>query len=449
MAPAPQDCRWEERLKNELGVATAPDFDAWCRCHSDDVQHLNPVVTAASRRTRRILMDSIKAVAASLLVALGVIWLRSGGALNSAAYAETIPGVDNVQTITWTQTYYARYTSADGKRTWLKPERRLHAYRHPGQYRETMLGEDGNPYAIDITDVRAGKKLTLNLKEKKAVLTIPAGLFPDVRGPFAWVGEALRDRLVAGTQRVKSVELLGTKPQGTGKANVFRAQIDQGEGGPGILSSDFWFDTESKQLVAIHNPGADTFDPATEADAGNPAEKTWSMWVVPGAIQNEIVLDAKLDPALFSLDPPAGFQFEAVARPTVTEEEMIEYLGAAARFNGGAFPDSPYGLAVDREAFNAAAVKDPKDRSGAEQKLIDLSDKYLLQNLNKLPVRHFEEDQTVAKSFRYIGTGVKIGQGDRIVCWYKLRNATKYRAVFGDLSVKDVTEAELPLSVEP
>ncbi len=393
-------------------------------------------------------MNSFKVLAASLLIGLGMLWFRSGGTLDSTAIAKTIPGIDNVQAITWTTTFYERVTSADGKRTWLKPERRLQAYRYPGQYRETMLDEDGNPRAVRIIDVRAGRELWLDLKEKKAVLKMPAAPFPDVRGPFVWVGETLRDRLVASTLRVKSVEFLGERPSGMGKANVIRALIHQGEGGEGYRSHDFWFDAESKQLVAIHNPGADRFDPLTEADRANPAEEEWSRRSWPGAIENEIVVNAKLDPKMFSLNPPEGFQFEAMAKPTVTEDEMIEYLGAAARFNGGAFPDSPYGLAVDRQAFDTALQKAAKDRTEAEQKLVELHDNFLLRELNKLPVRHFEEDQTVAKSFRYIGTGVKLGQSHRIVCWYKFKNAPKYRAVYGDLTVKDVTAAELPMNVQ-
>lgn len=57
----------------------------------------------------------------------------------------------------------------------------------------------------------------------------------------------------------------------------------------------------------------------------------------------------------------------------------------------------------------------------------------------------------VEQSFRYVGKGVKLGDKDRIVCWYKLKNATDaqaYRVVYGDLSVKDMAAKDLPLPVE-
>jgi hypothetical protein len=51
---------------------------------------------------------------------------------------------------------------------------------------------------------------------------------PDVRGPFAWVDEALRDRIVAKTLRVKSISLEGRKEIDKIQANVVRALIETG-----------------------------------------------------------------------------------------------------------------------------------------------------------------------------------------------------------------------------
>jgi len=53
----------------------------------------------------------------------------------------------------------------------------------------------------------------------------------------------------------------------------------------------------------------------------------------------------------------------------------------------------------------------------------------------------------VPDSFHDVGSGVEVGQGDRLVCWYKLRDKETYRAIYGDFSVKDLTESDLPLSL--
>ncbi len=123
-----------------------------------------------------------------------------------------------------------------------------------------------------------------------------------------------------------------------------------------------------------------------------------------------------------------------------------DVASAAARFNDDQFPDSPYN-AFDSDKFNTASEKAPKARTAAEQSLIEIRDKIMLREIYRSPVKQFEEDQTAPNSFQYVGSGVKVGEAERIVGWYKLRNSTKYRAFYGDLSVKEVAAAELPLNI--
>jgi hypothetical protein len=63
-------------------------------------------------------------------------------------------------------------------------------------------------------------------------------------------------------------------------------------------------------------------------------------------------------------------------------------------------------------------------------------------------VQDFADEFTEARSFRYLGKGLKLGSGDRIVCFYKLKGTGKYRAVYGDLRVTDIDPKELPLPVD-
>lgn len=390
-------------------------------------------------------MTIFKWATASLLIVGGLMWLGSGtGSLSPSAFADAIPGVDDVQTMTWTDTYYIRMTSEDGKKTWIQKERRLHSYRHPGQYRETMLNEKGETIGVHITDNRAGRMLAINVKEKQAVLKAPLHQRGE-RSPFAWVGDVIRERKFGDGNRVKSVSLQGQKEIDKTQASVVRAMIqieDQAE-----LRQDFFFDVASKRLVGISSgqPGRH-FDPETAADRDNPAEVQWSRMAPVGSLTHEMVLNPKLDPNEFSLDPPPGYAFEKIAKPTVTEDEMIAYLGAAARFNDNQFPDSAYN-AFDRDKFNAVSEKKVADRTAVERALIDIRDKIMLREIYRSPVKQFEEDQTAPNSFHYVGTGVKVGEADRLVGWYKLRNSTKYRAFYGDLAIKDVTAAQLPLNV--
>jgi len=451
MNERPHDHDWEERLRAAIGTASAPDFDAWRKRYPDAVASLTPAIpvqrlSLREKLSRRAVVASLKWMTASLLIIVGLLWMTLSSAnLGPSAFAEDIPGIDGVRTMTWTTTHYIRWISKDGKRTWVTTEQRLHAYRYPGQYRETRLDENGQPASVVVTDYRAQRALYVNLKEKTATLKFPDQQRDD-RSPFAWVGDVIRERKLGQYYRVKSVSLQGEREIDNTHANVVRVKIRNVEDGV-EFRPEFLFDVVSKQLVGIWepNPGVD-YDPDTANDRSNPPEQTWSKMVPFGAFEHEMVLNPRLDPSDFSLDPPTGYAFEKLAKPTVTEEEMIAYLGAAARFNNNQFPDSPYN-AFDRVEFNAASDKASKDRTEAEQTLIAIRDKIMMRGIYRSPVKQFEEDQTESNSFHYVGAGVKVGQADRLVAWYRYRNGTKYRALYGDLSVKDVTEAELPLKL--
>jgi hypothetical protein len=48
------------------------------------------------------------------------------------------------------------------------------------------------------------------------------------------------------------------------------------------------------------------------------------------------------------------------------------------------------------------------------------------------------------KEHGYKPDGVKLGDRDKIVFWYRPDKADKYRAVYGDLHVADVSADQLP-----
>ncbi|WP_168205238.1 hypothetical protein [Bythopirellula goksoeyrii] len=444
----------EEQLRASLGTAPTPDFDSWCKRHPDATAVLKSLAPPAHTHElskyidRRTVMIISKVLAASLLIVCGLMWIGpDSNTLSQSAFANSIPGIDNVQTMKWTSTIYIRLSDKDGKKSLIRKERRLYAYRHPGQYRETFLDEEGKPYSVEITDLNAGRMLTLDLREKKAVLKFPP-FRRDLRSPFAWVGDMIRERKYPGDGegcRVKSVSLQGQKEIDRIQANVVRVitlnGLDQND-----HRTDFFFDASTKQLVGMWGPNEVDLEFETLENGASVSKNEWYRMEPIGGLTHEIVLDTKIAASEFSLDPPADYAFEKMAKPTVTEGEMIAYLGAAARFNNQVFPESPYN-AFDSDKFNAASYKDPKDRTKVEQAMIDIRDKIMMREIYRSPVKQFEEDQTVPNSFYYVGTGVEIGQADKIVGWYRLRQGKQLRAFYGDLSVKDITESQLPLNL--
>ncbi len=423
----------EDEIRSLWGDCPPPDFDAWRGQNAEAVAYLNPVVTELQTRRRRFLMRTFKLTATTLCLAL-LIW-SVGFRGESTAYAEAIRELKSARTITWKHEFFMRATSKDGQRNWLHKMTSRKTYRHPGQYRTENKGTNGKTLSVTIQNTLDGKELSLNPKTKTAVLR-DIGRQPDDSGPFDWVDTSM-------TQN--ALELVGQRDTGTGTVNVFRHTI-QGDQQRETRFHDFWIDTETKQLVQFRNSIDKPLYPETDPDRDKPGEKTWKGTRAMGTIESEIVLDAKLAADMFSLTPPPGYKLENPEKQTVSEKEMLEFLTAAVKFGGNVFPDSPKGLVIDGENYNAIFEKPKAQWSKLELTIADLIKESQLRG-GPFPIMHFIQDHAVPGSFCYIGKGVKYGQADRIVCWYKLANGGQYRAVFGDLAVKDIDPGKLPLAV--
>ena len=354
------------------------------------------------------------------------------------SYAQQIAEqVREARTTTWTTTAYERVYSVDGQRTWVNARRKTFAYLHPGQYREVDYDEAGDVWRVTIADCKTGKTLELDMRNKQAKTGTSALRNRDPRGPFATLPESLKDR---------PLELVGQKETKAGTVNVLRFRSDkpisENE------SIDYWIAAKSKQFVGMSSPGGDFFDPLALPDRANPAEQESSKRTILGSVWEEIVFNAQLDADLFRLAPPVGFKVTERVNPTVSEEDFVEWLGAIARYNDDTFPDSLHptgGLEMLR--FNATQRKTPDERTEIERRLIELNQKFMTARARP-PVAHFVSSNTVADTFQYIGKGVKVGSAERLVCWYRLKETRNLRAVFGDLTVKDIRPEDLPLGVD-
>lgn len=428
------DSQLEGTLHKALGTPAAADFDAWLSREGDAVAYLNPIVAATYHRRRRLLVRIVSgAAAAAIFVAVATWFLTPQG----STFAQTINVINKAETITWTIAWYDRMVSHDGKRTWLEKHPRWErSYLAPRTYRDVRYDDDGNISSIDIEDAAAGKVLHLDMKKKTAMVTDkPSGQF----GPGNPFGTIVNDLDRA------SIEYVGRRDIHGVTVNVFRYRKDFPHGGHEIR--DIWLDVKTKRLVGYCTTSDDEpFDPATARDRDNPPEPRFSKGTIAGVINSDIVFDAQLDPKLFSLNPPDGFKIiPPKVWPKITEELLVEWLRVTALANGDAFVDA------DPKAFlhwhTAIAEKAKVDRSKAEQQFLDLAQKHAVEG-NHVPMRSFADAFTKPRSFRYLGKSVRLGDGDRIVCFYELESTGKYRAVYGDLTVKDVKPDELPLPVE-
>ncbi|HEV7999031.1 MAG TPA: hypothetical protein VGP63_04065 [Planctomycetaceae bacterium] len=428
--------QFDQRLGFALGSAGEPDFDAWQERHAEAIAYLNPVVTDLRRRRRKILVRTTKLILASTACAcVAWFWIPER---ETFAFAQAIKKIDNAKGITWTITLYDRCTSKDGKRSWLAATRTEGAYRQPGLYRITQLDDDGMPRWVHIANCLTGQTLDFDLKEKKVTKPITYYELRDPlgKGPFAGVAKLLE---------TAPLEFVGQRKVKGKTVNVFRSRHPSTH-----RTGDYWIDAQSKELVGCADPGADRFDPQTDPDRDHPAEKEFSKMQILGGIRADIDFDAQLDANLFSLTPPAGYEVTKEPPPApIGEAGMAEWLGAVARVNNGIFPVAlTLRLPFEPDHFSEILAKKSDDRSPAERAMYDLHLKYSDLVDFGTPLRRFMKENTVDGTFRYVGVGVKLGAVDRIVCWYKSKSADKYRAILGDLTIKDVSPKELPLPVD-
>lgn len=350
--------------------------------------------------------------------------------------------------ITWKRIIYLYKTSTDGKRKSLVRQPILQeAYQPPGWYRETEIDAQGQISRVTTTDAVHGRKLICLPNKKKARLTeiehtssfeqiSPGQLWSDPQGPFVWFIEAMKK---------ENSQWVETRQTAAGTVNVFRLFDKERK-----ASCDVWIDQRTKRPVEIHIPGRDIFDPETDPARDNPPEKEPSRADLAGIISYDIAFDVELDDTHFRLEPPEGYVVENWVQPPlpqVTEQEVIDYFAIVANVNNKTFPDrfdSPFSFDLWTKLWTT-----PKDeRTTMEQKLEAAQNHYNAFGLVS-PADHFIKNNAEENSFRYLGKSVKFGDKDRIVCWYKLKGASSYRVVYGDLTVKDIAPEALPLPVEP
>jgi hypothetical protein len=50
-------------------------------------------------------------------------------------------------------------------------------------------------------------------------------------------------------------------------------------------------------------------------------------------------------------------------------------------------------------------------------------------------------------NYGYVGAEAKLGEGQKIVFWYRVDGSEQYRAIFGDLHGEDVSRERIQTSV--
>ena len=161
------------------------------------------------------------------------------------------------------------------------------------------------------------------------------------------------------------------------------------------------------------------------------------------ATVSDFQLDPPLDDALFRSDPPAGYAVQTMNGAILfdkPEVAVVRVLRTFAEHSAGAFP----ARLDDVNAFKSLEAAFPKDRAKTSAAQLDPKSLELAMSLGR--VMGFRNE---LKGYGYKTDGVKLGDANKVVFWYKPEGSDKYRAVYADLHVGDVAADALPEAPKP
>ena len=390
-------------------------------------------------RTRQMKRIAKFAVAATIFVALGILvsWSMIGGGSTSIAFAEVAKALDNLRTATYDCTMEMK-NPTDEKTTTITMKGFFLA---PSCERIEMSMSLGAPKdqvsSILILDHQARKGLTL-APEQKLATTIDLSKMKKPSGPsnpFEMVRQLVREESSSPGEKVES---LGKKEMDGHVLVGFRTHSN-------MADQTLWADPRTARLVRI------------EVD-------------FPGGsghgVMDNFRYDMELDPSLFSLEPPAGYTVNNMQATMPVEDDLVNVLRLIVEHNDGTFPAV---ISMNNKEFMQAGQAEATSEA---EKLVMTPEAQEL--MKKLKAQYGKDETAFRKAWmkawmkmagpitkkltqkhmqgvnfylllrpendpHYVGGGVKLGTPDCPILWYKPTGADKYRVIYADLSVKDMT----------
>lgn len=381
--------------------------------------------------------------AAIVLAAVGLLgsWLIGGSA--TIAFAEVAKVLENLRTATFDETAVVTDPS-DGKPRTVRMKTMFLAPSHERSERLAVPDGAANERSgsVMIFDGVARKALTYTPDEKVASLVDlakvpqPAGNSLNI---FETVRQIVREGKTAGLGKVKSL----------GKKEIDGREAVGFQTGNNANELTIWADPQTARPVRI-----EVYSPLYN-DSRN--------------VMSNFQYDMDLDPSLFSLEPPAGYTMKTTEAAMPVEEDLINFLRLVAKHNDGVFPPA---ISMGKEYMQAIAA----DAQAEGEKLLQTPEVQKLRE--KVMAEHADDKEAGEKAFRkewlnlagslgiklsqthmqgvlffaalqpangahYAGKDVKIDTPDRPIFWYKPTGAEKYRVIYADLGVKELTPEEV------
>ncbi len=347
--------------------------------------------------TRRIMITTLKIATATLMAVCGWIYFAVFPPAEASAFAEMAQKLRNAHTLS--------YRTSTEIPTLKAPMSMKFFFKEPN-----LMRLEGSGGVVTVVDGVQGKQLVLDPTSRTAMLLEGKGSEPP-RG-----AGGLLERLRQLTQG--DAKAVGEKVIGGVRALGYLVKKHGSE-------MTIWVDPATRLPVQMD---------VSDRFMGQQVRSTAS----------DFQIDPELDDALFRLDPPAGYTVRKSASDILgmdektfldPEKATADYLRNFAEKTGGRFPKRLDVLSEFDQVF-------PKKQVGS---LLDGETLRVVQSLT----RFMMATRPLNGKFGYRSEGVKLGDADKIIFWYRPEGATTYRALYGDLHAADVPEDKLPVAPKP
>lgn len=171
-----------------------------------------------------------------------------------------------------------------------------------------------------------------------------------------------------------------------------------------------------------------------DAETGQPLRfETELPWSNGHVTVLEVILNPPLDDALFNMTPPTGYE-EHPAPPVsrlmdATEDDLVGGLRAITTLNDGVF--SKYPMMDPQLTDKLRQANMPKEElHETVQKVVRMG-----AYASVLP--------TKCTDWNYAGDGVKLGDAQTPIMWWRLKDSPTYRMLYGDLHFENVDAAKV------
>ncbi len=393
----------EEKIKKLIDKSKiSTDIKTEKKILGNALEHLDKLKQQKSPLIRqyiwRIIMKNriIKLTAAAIIVIAVISGLNmfDGSSKSGKVFANVIQQIRNARTAT-----FISETHIGGQVIQIKNYR-----KEPGLTRVEIPGD-----LILIKDLRQKKSLTIYNASKQYTIKILSDMQSD--DPLA--PNDFFEQMK--TLPVRANEVLGKQNIDGRIAQGFRVY----ENG---IDTKVWIDVQTGDLVLI------------EGRLPN-APNTY-------IISKDFLFDIELNDAMFSLVPPNGYTNREDPEIDKSENNYKDLLNLlewwVKNTEGNMFPPS---LELSEFMETGSKMKQEGKVSaieGTEQEKTQQFAK-ITRGLTFVMMMEPERD------WHYEGRGVKFGDANTPVCWWKPEGSETYLVIYGDLSTKNVEPEDLPL----